>query len=188
MRPDRRPALAAILALAPALAAILALALAAPGPALAKGPKANLHAAALQSVLDCRGIAEAAQRLACYDAAAAQMGEAEAKGDIVVIDRAQAQKAHREAFGLHVPSLDFVTRALKPEEVDQVQGVVKAARADPYGKWTFVLEDGSVWHQISDQLDRDPKAGSKVTIHRAALGSYKMSVDGQPTIRVHRDE
>jgi hypothetical protein len=178
MRPD--PRLTA--------AAVLVFALAAPGLALAKGPDAKARAAAFQSVLDCRTIGDNAQRLACYDAAAAKMGEAEAKGDIVVIDRAQAQAAHREAFGLHVPSLDFVTRALKPEEVDQIQGVVKAARADAYGKWTFVLQDGAVWRQIADELERDPHAGSKVVIHRAALGSYKMSVDGQPTIRVHRDE
>jgi hypothetical protein len=167
---------------------VLLSALAAPGFALAKPDDAGQHAAALQSVLDCRGIADGARRLACYDAATAKMGEAEAKGDIVVIDRVQAEKAHREAFGLHVPSLAFVSRALKPEEVNEIHGVVKSARADPYGKWTFVLEDGAVWRQISDQLDRDPKAGSKVTIRRAALGSFKMSVDGQPTIRVHRDE
>lgn len=157
-----------------------------PGLAVAK-PDAKQSAAAFQAVLNCRGLADSAQRLACYDAAAASMGEAEAKGDIVVIDRAQAREAHREAFGLHVPSLDFVTRALKPEEVDQVEGVVKSARADPYGKWTFELQDGAIWRQIEGDLFRDPKSGSKVTIRKAALGSFKMSVDGQPTIKVHRD-
>ncbi|HEX3700586.1 MAG TPA: hypothetical protein VHV27_07925 [Phenylobacterium sp.] len=179
MRLVRRPA---------RLAAAAAIALLLPGLALAKEDKTRDRAAAFQSVLDCRSIAEAAQRLACYDAAAAKMGEAEAKGDIVVIDRAQAKAAHRQAFGLSLPSLDFVTRALKPEEVDEIQGVVKSARADGYGHWTIVLEDGAVWRQIEGQLDRDPRAGSKVTIHRAALGSFKMSVDGEPNIKVHRDQ
>lgn len=177
MRPDRRPARAA---------AVLGL-LILPALAYAKAPDAP-EAAAFKAVLDCRTIADNTQRLACYDAAAGKMGEAEAKGDIVVIDRKQAQAAHREAFGLHVPSLGFVTRALKPEEVDQIDGVVKSARADPYGRWTLELQDGAVWRQIADQLDRDPHAGSKVVIKKAALGSFKMSVDGQPYIRVHRDQ
>lgn len=173
----------------PALAVTLAAVLAAPALAAAKDKgQEKARAAAFQSVLDCRGVTDNAQRLACYDTAAGRMGEAEAKGDIVVIDRAQAREAHREAFGLHVPSLDFVTRALKPEEVDQVQGVIKSARADAFGHWTFVLQDGAVWRQIAGDLDYTPKAGSKVAIHKAALGSYKMSVDGQPTIKVHRDE
>jgi hypothetical protein len=65
---------------------------------------------------------------------------------------------------------------------------VKSARADAYGHWTIVLEDGAVWRQIEGELGRDPHAGSKVTIHRAALGSFKMSIDGEPTIKVHRDQ
>jgi hypothetical protein len=171
------------------LALALAIGLAAPGLAAAKDKgQDKSRAAAFQSVLDCRAISDNAQRLACYDAAASRMGEAEAKGDIVVIDRQQAQQAHREAFGLRVPSLDFVTKALKPEEVDQIQGVIKSARADAFGHWTFVLEDGAVWRQIAGDLDYTPKSGSKVAIHKAALGSFKMSVDGQPTIKVHRDE
>jgi hypothetical protein len=170
-----RPAFAAL-----ALAVVLA-----PGWALAKEEP---RAAAFQSVLDCRGIADNAARLACYDAAAAKMDQAEAKGDIVVIDRAEAQKAHREAFGLHVPSLDFVRRALKPEEVDQITGVVKAARSDVNGRWTVVLDDGAVWRQIAGDQLRDPRAGSKVVIEKGAIGSFKMSIDGQPFIKVHRDE
>lgn len=141
-----------------------------------------------KAVLDCRGVADPMQRLACYDAAAGRMSDAEAKGDIVVIDRAQARAAHQQAFGLALPSLDFVSKALKPGEIDQVQSSVRAARRDPYGHWTLVLEDGAVWRQIDGDLNIDPHAGSKVVIHRAALGSFKMNIDGQPSIRVHRDE
>lgn len=145
-------------------------------------------AAAFQAVLDCRAIGDSAQRLACYDAAAAKMGEAETRGDIVVIDRAQASAAHRDAFGLHVPSLSFVTRALKPEEVDRVDGVVDSARADVNSRWTLKLKDGAVWRQISGDLARPPHAGSKVQIRKGSLGSFLMNIDGQPSIKVHRDE
>lgn len=170
--------------------AVAAVALVA-APAAAKeqtGPQQQGKAAAFQAVLDCRGIADGAARLACYDAAAGRMSEAETKGDIVVIDRAQASAAHREAFGLHVPSLSFVTRALKPEEVDQVEGVVDSAHADINGRWTVKLQDGAVWRQISGDLTRGPHSGSKVAIRKGSLGSFLMNIDGQPSIKVHRDE
>jgi hypothetical protein len=168
--------------------ALAAAALAA-APAAAKDQDAPAgKAAAFQAVLDCRGITDSAQRLACYDAAAGRMSEAETRGDIVVIDRAQASAAHREAFGLHVPSLSFVTRALKPEEVDRIEGVVDSARSDVNGRWTLKLQDGAVWRQISGDLLKAPHSGSKVAVRKGSLGSYLMNVDGQPSIKVHRDE
>jgi hypothetical protein len=174
------------IALAGALVPVLALG---GSPAAAKEKTPNpASAAAFQAVLDCRGIGDGAARLACYDAAAAKMGEAESRGDIVVIDRAQASAAHREAFGLHVPSLSFVTRALAPEEVDRIDGVVESARADINGRWTMKLKDGAVWRQISGDLARGPHGGSKVAIRKGSLGSFLMNVDGQPSIKVHRDE
>ncbi len=146
------------------------------------------RSAALQSILDCRALSEGAQRLACYDAAAAKVGEAQTRGDIVVIDRAQAAAVHREAFGLPMPSLDIITRALNPGDVDRVEGVVRALRADPSGRWTFSLEDGAVWRQIDGDLMRPPRAGSKVAIRRGALGSFLMNVDDQAAVKVHRDQ
>jgi hypothetical protein len=171
--------------LALACAALLSAA-ALPATGFAK-EEPHTSAAAFQAVLDCRKVADNTARLACYDAAAAAVGQAEAKGDIVVIDRAQAQKAHRQAFGLPVPSLDFLTRALKTEDIDKLDGVVKSARMDANGRWTMQLEDGAQWRQIAGDLLRDPHAGSKVVIHRGALGSFMMSVDGQAYIKVHRD-
>jgi len=164
------------------------LAAAAPMLAQARDKEPASRAPAFQEVLNCRAIADSGQRLACYDAAAAKMGEAESHGEIVVIDRAQARRAHREAFGLPLPSLDFVTRALAPGEVDRVEGVVRSTRADASGRWTFALEDGAVWRMIDGNLFRDPHPGSKVSIRRATLGSFIMNVDGQPAVRVHRDQ
>ena len=147
------------------------------------------HAAAFQAVLDCRGQSDDAKRLACYDAAAGRMASAEKTGDIVVIDKAQAREAHRQAFGLTLPTLDFITRGLGHEEIDRLDGVVKSASPDGFGKWTIVLADGAVWRQISDEtLNRRPRPGSKVTIKKAMMGSFMMSIDGQPGIRVHRDQ
>ena len=150
-------------------------------------PKPGGRASAFQALIACQSVQPAEQRAACYDAATAKLATAEARGEIVVIDRAQASAAHRESFGLTLPSLDFLTRGMKPEEVNRVAGVVRAASADANGRWTLSLEDGAVWRQISGNLDRPPKAGSKVEIRKGAIGSFLMNVDGQPSIKVHRD-
>lgn len=162
------------------------------GPADAAGPSAKQRAAVLQAVVDCRKVADEHQRLVCYDAAAARLDEAEAKGQVVVVDREQARAVRKEVFGLQLPSLDVFSAASKGgdarEDVDRVDAVVKAASQDQNGRWVFDLDSGAVWRQIdSYPLNREPHPGSKVEIRKAALGSFKMKVDGQPAIRVHRD-
>jgi ABC-type amino acid transport substrate-binding protein len=166
---------------------LLALTLAA-APALAAPAAAPRLAPPVQAVLDCRAIADNTARLACYDGATSKLGEAEKQGEVVVIDRAQANAAHREMFGFSMPSLDFVNRALKADEVDRVEGVVRSARADSNGRWTVALEDGAVWRQIDGQLMTDPKPGSKVAIRKGSLGSFLMNVDGHTAVKVHRDQ
>jgi len=173
--------------LRPAVLAVILAAAGAPLAAQAKDKEPD-RAPQFQAVLNCRSVADNAARLACYDAAAARMGEAETHGEIVVIDRAQATAAHREAFGLPLPSLAFVTRALKPDEVNRVEGVVDSARVDQNGRWTMALEGGQVWRQISGDLSRDPHHGSKVAIRHGSLDSFLMNVDGQASIKVHRDK
>lgn len=155
-------------------------------PPTAKAPN---RAAVLQGLLDCRTRADNADRLACYDAAASAMDKAEAKGDIVVVDREQARAVRRQAFGFTLPSLSLFERGEKPEQIDRVSGVISVARPDPNGKWVLRLEDGAVWRQIDGESpNRDPKTGMKVEIRSASMGSYLLSVDGQRSFRAHRDQ
>ncbi len=175
-----------------ACAAGLALLLVAPAASAAPPPGgagSGARAAVLQGLLDCRAKTDNAERLACYDAAAARMDQAEAKGDIVVVDREQSKAIRRQAFGFTLPSLSLFERGDKPEKIDQVSGVIAAARADGNGKWVLRLEDGAIWRQIDgDPPHRDPKAGMSVEIKSASLGSYLLSVDGQRAFRAHRDQ
>lgn len=146
------------------------------------------RAAILQEVVNCRAIADTAARLACYDAAAARLDEAEAKGDLVVLDRAQTQQARREAFGFSIPSFDLFNRGERPEKLDRASFKVVRAWDNNAGQWSFELDSGAVWRQTDqERLSRRPKAGSTVEIRSAALGSYLMNVDGQTAIRVKRD-
>ena len=168
------------------LAAVLA------APPLAAAPpavKAEGRAQELQKLIDCRKIADNAARLACFDAAAAAIDQAEAKGDIVVVDREQARKVRRQAFGFTLPSLSLFERGEKPEELNTIEGVVAAFKQNGAGKWVIRLEDGATWVQVdTNDLGTDPKIGEPVKIRRAALGSYILSLPHQRSFRAHREE
>ena len=157
-------------------------------PATVLGAASPKSAPAVQNVLDCRKILEGSDRLACYDKAVAAMEQAETSGDLVSVDREQRRAARHQAFGLTLPTLSFLDRGEKPEEVDRITARVVAASQSGYGKWTIRLEDGAVWRQIDDNsLDRPPHAGSTAEIRRGVLGSFTMKIDGQFPIKVHRD-
>jgi len=145
------------------------------------------RAALVQKLTDCRKLAEDPARLACYDAAAADLEQAEAKGDIVVVDREQARTVRRQAFGFSLPSLSVFDRGDKPEDIDRIEGVIARAHVDGAGKWVLQLEDGGAWAQIDVQeLSLNPKAGQKVVIRKATLGSFLASVEGRRAFRVRR--
>jgi hypothetical protein len=157
------------------------------GAALAAKP-APTRAPAVQAVVDCRKIDDGVQRLACYDAAVAKMDDAQTNGDLVTLDRQQRREVRHQAFGLTLPSLAMFDVGEKSEEVNKINETVASARQDAEGKWTFVMQDGQVWRQIDDEfLSRDPHGGSSILITRAMIGSFMLSVDGQPGVRVHRD-
>ena len=169
------------------LAAVAVLsALAAPG-AIAQ-PKEG-RSAIVQKLVDCRKLTDGVARLACYDQATAALDQAEAKGDVVVIDREQARKVRKQAFGFTLPSISIFEKGEAKEELDNTDGVVASARQDGGGHWVIKLEDGAVWSQVGvEELFKRPKPGSKVKIRKAALGSYMMTVDNGGGFKAHRVE
>jgi hypothetical protein len=169
-----------------ALAAGAAVLMIAGGGQAADAPKAR--AAQLQAVVDCRKETDPTQRLACYDAATASLDAAEKAGEVVVVDRAQVREARRAAFGFDFRMPAFMTAGEQPEEIDRITATVDSARQGADGKWIIKLTDGALWRQIdTKRMFKDPRHGSTVEIRTATMGSFFMKVDGQPQIRVHRD-
>lgn len=151
----------------------------------------------LNQVYACRDIADEAQRLACYDGAVGRLQEAQNSGGLVAVDRQQAQEMDRESFGFHLPSLsnifgggsDNQSAASTPrfERVDDVQMEIASVTHQRNGPSTFRMTNGQTWVQIDDEVARNVRQGGSVTIRRASLSSYLMSVAaGGPAIRVRR--
>jgi hypothetical protein len=107
----------------------------------------------------------------------------------VVIDRAQAQAARRQAFGFNLSALSILNRTATRDEVNTLNSTAAEAYRNSEGKWIIVLADGAHWRQTDEaDLSQSPHQGSVIRIRHASLGSFVMNIDGQPYIRVHRDE
>ncbi|MBL8535902.1 MAG: hypothetical protein JNM59_00705 [Hyphomonadaceae bacterium] len=151
----------------------------------------------LDQVYACASVTEEAARLACYDAAVGRLREAQSTGNLVAVDRQQAQELERDAFGFSLPSLGRLFRggdsenSARPviEEVAEMELVIERVAMRRDGTATFTMTNGQVWTQIDNESPRNARAGGAVTIRRATLGSFLMSVRaGGPALRVRRTQ
>jgi len=132
---------------------------------------------ACYDALKCAAITASDERLACYDALA--------KDKPVRLPPAPAatnfKGAAREAgFGLaeHV--------AAKPQGPALIQATVAQVSADRSGKVSVALDNGQTW-TFKDE-DTRLKSGDRVTIRRAAFGSFLMTTPARHTHRVQRTQ
>lgn len=143
--------------------------------------------AQVTSVLACRQVSDSAERLACYDRAAAALGDAVAKRDLVVFDRESVRKTKRGLFGFSIPNLGIFGDEDGGVEVKQIDGVIAGLGRNADGGFIFRLADGGRWTQMdSKPIALEPRSGDKVVIKKGALGSYLMSIAKQPGVKVKR--
>ena len=157
-------------------------------PALAADKKPPAPPALYSKLSACRTITTAEERLKCYDDAAAALDLAVSRKDVIMVDKQQVQKSRRTLFGLPLPDFNLFGDDDGPEEqkLTQIDSTVKSVSANGDG-WRITIAEGSTWQQIDGTpLALAPKPGMAVTVKRAALGSYKMSVRKQPPIKVKR--
>ena len=142
---------------------------------------------AFRDLLECRQIADPQARLACFDKQTAVLADADAKHQIVVADKAEVQRTQRGLFGFALPSSTILGSDGSQEQVKRLDTTVVSARLGRDGGWIVALSEGGTWQQMdSRELPLSPKPGQKVVITRGALGSYLVSVDGQPAMKMRR--
>ena len=147
---------------------------------------------AFRKLIDCRSVVGDAARLACLDSQVAAIDQAERSGELVIADKAQVRKAQRSLFGFSLPKTALFGRGSEEksgeeEGFDRIESTIKSARQMSDGRWSIVIEDGARWVQTdSKQMGSPAKAGDKIAIRRAALGSFFANVNNQIAIRVRR--
>lgn len=143
-------------------------------------------------VFDCRALAAAADRLACFDREVAALETAARARDIAVYDREQVRKTRRSLFGIALPDLNIFGGGRDDEEGEeeglaQIESTIRALRQDQEGRYILTLADGARWAQIDrKELSAYPKVGQPIRIRRAAMGSYLANIGGNTAVRVRR--
>ena len=169
---------------------MLTLLAALPATAVAKDKLPAAIPESFQKVLACRDVADAAERLACFDRNVAVLDAATKSRDILVADKAQVRQARSGLFGFTMPSLKIFGGGDDENEDDKIKEIettIKSARTYDYGQWRITLADGAVWEQIDSRpVALDPRPGNAITIKQGALGSFLASIAGQPAIKVRR--
>jgi hypothetical protein len=168
---------------------VLGLAAATPAatpPASATSPLSRIYA--------CAEKTDPTQRLACFDKAVADVKVAEARSEIIMLDRPRVAAVRREAFGFAIPSLPRFSFGSPATAPTSEQKTASAARDEPEEEQTFAvarvgqagnrvaiyLENGNVWHLTeAGDLNAPRKTPFNVSIRRAAMGSYLLSVEGR---------
>jgi len=161
-------------------------------PAVARDDSSSRLAtpAIVQQLVACRDIVADAERLACYDKQVLAFDTATKSRDIVIADKSEVRSARKGLFGFKLPSLNIFGHGRDDdEEITEITSTIASARPTRDGQWRIVLADGAVWEQVStDHFVLSPRPGNPVRIKQGALGSYKVSVDGQPSVRMRRVE
>lgn len=141
-----------------------------------------------QQITACRGISDPAQRLTCYDQAAAAFEAARAGGDLVIMSRADVQASRRSAFGFNINLFNpLASNGQQDEGIDSIESTVTRARQLSTGRWVVSLQDGSTWAQIDDtSVHISRPEGAEARVRRGAIGSYLMSVGSSRAFRVRR--
>ena len=140
----------------------------------------------LERVVDCRKLADTAERLACYDKTVAELDAAEQKKEVVVVDKDQVREARRSVFGFKLPRIKLFGNGDGEDEIDEIVSTVKVISTRSDGRVAFTIEDGARWVQTDDRALVGVKAGRKVTIKRAAMGSFFARFEGTIGVRVER--
>jgi hypothetical protein len=124
------------------------------------------------AILQCRGLSDTAQRLACYDAI--PVGARPASASAPAAAAASTAVAPERSFGLR-PAVK------KPKDTEPAS--IRSSVVGRFEGWApgtiFTLANGQVW-KVTDDTDavlpimQDPK----VEITRGLMGAYFLQVDG----------
>src|SRR5215472_669391 len=139
---------------------------------------------ALIEMAKCADIADSAERLKCFDAAAPR-----AKNALAAPEKLKEQTVTVENFGLPRPEApatkaeDFGKPPPEPKGITEITSTVLEFAKTPFGKAVFILDNGQVWRQLDADSSNvlEPRAGTKmkVTIEVGVFGSYNLSVEGR---------
>jgi hypothetical protein len=148
----------------------------------ASPPQSRVSTSAYQALINCRTIADTAERLACYDSKAAALERAEKTGDVVIADREQLRETSKGLFGFGALKLPIIGTRSNLETPEQIEAKITGLRSLGYGKWEMMLDNGMRW-RTSEPGSSDPAVGDPVVIRSGAFTNFFIRVRGARGVR-----
>ncbi len=163
--------------------------LAGPADAQERGKSAPPPSPELFEALEaCRGIADGAQRLACFDATSAELSAAVDSKQIVVVEEKEVRKTKRSLFGFRLPDLSiFGGNDNDSEEDKTLNTTIKSLGKAGGGRWNIGIPEGAVW-QTTEAMTFNPSVGDEVEIKSGVMGGYFLRVGKKRAVRAKRIE
>lgn len=166
--------------------ALLAAIAASPADAKDKEPPAT--PTQIKALYACRDITDPTARLACFDREVGELANADQAREITFTDKETVKKTRRGLFGFTLPNLGIFGGG-DEDRIESVETTVVSASDAGNGHYRITMADGSVWVQTDNKtMPLRPRAGQKIEIKAAALGTYFLSLEGRPSVRVRREQ
>jgi len=149
-------------------------------------PNQSRHLTAIEA---CRAIGADAARLACFDREAGALVSASRSGELSVVNRADMRTARRSLFGFALPKLPFFAGDKSADEVpDTLDSTIVSAQSIANDRFRIKISAGdAVWETTESPINLSaPRAGEKIVIRKAALGSYFLRINGQNGVKGRR--
>jgi hypothetical protein len=148
---------------------------------------AQESAGSVDALVRCRAVADAAERLGCFDRATDQIATARRSGEMIVLDRAKVVARKRGQFGLsQAPEQMF---GGGPEdaatEVRTLTTTVAGVQPATYGLYTLQLANGMVWQTV-DTMPFAPRRNTSITLRKTPFGGYRAHIDGEKPVLAKR--
>lgn len=162
-----------------------------PAAAAAQGEQ---ETSALDPLKACQSMTDPSARLACYDAAVADMVTASDQGDLRIVDAETVRKTRRSLFGFSLPDFGLFGDDDDEEEeddgLDTLETTVTSVRYLTPSSFIFRIAEGDALWEVSDTPRRllTVEAGDSVVIKKAALSSYFIRFNGQGGVKGRRVE
>lgn len=156
---------------------------------LSAAPGAEEAVDATQALLKCLELRDPQQRLACYDRMASTVIELglTLPDDIAEAAGAPAATAAAPTATVPTPKEEFGLELKREAEIDSISANVVGGFAGWGADTVFELDNGQVWQQSAAGRFEYAGPDRRVTIRRAAFGSFLLSPEGlNRTVRVQR--
>lgn len=131
----------------------------------------------LDPLIACTHLTADTARLACFDAAMAQIHDSIPRSTAAPTPEQQFGLSNKQVLGIEAPPGQPPTSVLHA----RIANVHTAA-----DRQTFILENAQTWQQIELDPDFAARIGQEVTISKGALGSFWLATDSHHATRVKR--